>query len=445
MDNAREVKLKRKRSDSPVAAGSTLPPREPTSSQKRKKLLVKDDVVQKQGTEIHRSVIDEEHVKIIVETMLCPVCCRNDVTVKFIHHQIDTYMTVKCECGYEVLNTQKTVNVKEKNFQPLTMMLIYSLMLIGSGYDGANKIISFLGLKHFTENTFIRYAKHITINAVNHAKNVLEKTRTAVFHHYASKEDALVDGNVDVDVTFDGSWHKRGHKSNFGIGAVIDVDCGLVLDYEVSSKLCSQCDRKKQDLLSKKITESEYVYWLEEEHLHCDENYEGSSGAMEAAEAVEMWGRSKNYNLLYKTFVSDGDSSAYKAVCDMSPYGTGTKDMVIKAECINHVAKRLGTSMRALKKARGASMGGKNKLTEVVIDNLQFYFQVSLKRKVGTSPSEMREEIMSTYFHCISTDDKPQHDKCAKGVDSWCFYNKSIALGMQPESHKKMRVYFHLT
>lgn len=72
---------------------------------------------------------------------------------------------------------------------------------------------------------------------------------------------------------------------------------------------------------------------------------------MEADVAVILWDRSKNYNMMYTTFVSDSDSSAYRAVCAMNN-GKGPNDekKVEKAECINHVAKRLGTGLRALKK-----------------------------------------------------------------------------------------------
>lgn len=126
-------------------------------------------------------------------------------------------------------------------------------------------------------------------------------------------------------------------------------------------------------------------------------------GGMEAAAAVALWRRSRQYDMIYKTFVSDGDSSAFRSVCGMyqgaRPYGDQCP--VVKAECINHVAKRLGTGLRALKKTKSdaekpAIWEGRHKLTDVFIDHLQFYFQVSLSRKVGTTASEMREEIMST-------------------------------------------------
>lgn len=275
----------------------------------------------------------------------------------------------------------------------------------------------------------------------------MKKSRKAVLEHYAGKEGGVADnGLVNVDVTYDGTWHKRGYKSNFGVGAVIDIDCGMVLDYSTCSKLCDMCIRKERDLKEGSITDNEYVFWWDEEHWKvCDADYEGSSGGMESDVAVTLWNRSSNSNMMYRTFVSDGDSSAYKNVCainnNLGPYGEDFP--VDKAECINHVAKRLGTGLREKKKTVGG-MSGKDRLTDIVIDHLQFYFQISLKRKLQTSAKEMREEILSTYYHCTSTDENPQHHFCQKGEKSWCFYQKAVSQKRMPESHKDMLVYFHL-
>lgn len=105
----------------------------------------------------------------------------------------------------------------------------------------------------------------------------------------------------------------------------------------------------------KKITETDYVMWLNEHFDEgCDANYEGSSGGMEAVAAMNMWQRSLHYNIRYETFVSAGDSAAFLAVCALNggkgPYGERCR--VEKMECVNHVAKRLGTAMRGLKKVK---------------------------------------------------------------------------------------------
>ncbi|GFX50857.1 uncharacterized protein TNCV_2732111 [Trichonephila clavipes] len=36
----------------------------------------------------------------------------------------------------------------------------------------------------------------------------------------------------------------------------------------------------------------------------------------------------------------------------------------------------------------------------------------------------------------MSTDQKPQHKKCHSGIDSWCFYQSSLARGKKPGFHK---------
>lgn len=140
------------------------------------------------------------------------------------------------------------------------------------------------------------------------------------------------------------------------------------------------------------MTEAEHEEWLEAHRPTCERNYDegAAAGGMEAAAAVAMWGRFKDHGFLYKTFLSDGDSSAFLSVKKMcnneGPYGAACS--VKKAECVNHVSKRLGTALRNLKKAtkkKGtAGYGGKNKLTDVVIDSLQYYYKVSLNRKIET-------------------------------------------------------------
>lgn len=92
---------------------------------------------------------------------------------------------------------------------------------------------------------------------------------------------------LQVSTTFDGSWHKRCHKSNFGVDAGIDVDTGLISDYEVYSKICFKCNTKVNKMKRGEITAIEYVVWLGE-HDDCDENYDGFSRGMEAVADVAM-------------------------------------------------------------------------------------------------------------------------------------------------------------
>lgn len=128
---------------------------------------------------------------------------------------------------------------------------------------------------------------------------------------------------------------------------------GLIVDHTTNSKICVQCKQHETALSKKKITEEEYDEWKVNHREQCEINYEGTSGGMEAAAALRMWNRSLEHNMRYIHFVSDGDSSAFKAVKEChngeGPYG---KEHVIEKweDCTNHVAKRLGTGLRNLRK-----------------------------------------------------------------------------------------------
>ncbi|XP_068214089.1 uncharacterized protein [Palaemon carinicauda] len=229
------------------------------------------------------------------------------------------------------------------------------------------------------------------------------------------------------------------------------------------SKICDQCNAKRNLTEKGKISQAEYVEWMDT-HLDtdCEQNYEGSSGGMEAKSAVKMWGRSKDYKLRYVNMISDGDSSSYASLRAMNggtgPYGTECQ--VEKLVCVNYVSKRFGFNVREgkrkfveddepeetlpPKKKRKLSLEGRGKLTEVVINHLQYYFSVSMKMMIGTSAEAMRNEILSSYFHCSSTDDNPQHHLCTKGKNSWCFYNRILANNEVPPSHDTMKIHFKL-
>ena len=55
---------------------------------------------------------------------------------------------------------------------------------------------------------------------VESADTILCETVARVVEAY-TEIDADFNGNITI--SFDGSWHKRGHTSNYGFGAVIDV------------------------------------------------------------------------------------------------------------------------------------------------------------------------------------------------------------------------------
>lgn len=121
----------------------------------------------------------------------------------------------------------------------------------------------------------------------------------------------LKDNLVEIAVTYNGTWSKKGLTANYGFRFVTSVETGQVLDYSFRSKTCTACSKQKADKES-----AEYRDHKE----HCAIKYDGSSGNMEVLMANELWECCLKFNMQYKYMLCDGDSKAYLAVWDV--YGS---------------------------------------------------------------------------------------------------------------------------
>jgi hypothetical protein len=90
---------------------------------------------------------------------------------------------------------------------------------------------------------------------VAHKKAVVEQLQNArnnVFSLHRSDETDV----AEIVVSYDGMWSKRGYPANIGVGFVMSVKTGEVLDFEL--KLCSECSSAKKDLGE---DSAEYAIW----------------------------------------------------------------------------------------------------------------------------------------------------------------------------------------
>jgi len=85
--------------------------------------------------------------------------------------------------------------------------------------------------------------------------------------------------SVEVGVCYDGTRSKRGFTANYGLGFIISVDSGQVLDFEFLSKVCPECD-KNRDAGDE---------WMAEHKADCQRNHQGPSKSMEVVAAQNIW------------------------------------------------------------------------------------------------------------------------------------------------------------
>ncbi|ELU02253.1 hypothetical protein CAPTEDRAFT_213791 [Capitella teleta] len=79
------------------------------------------------------------------------------------------------------------------------------------------------------------------------------------------------DDIIDIPVSYDSTWHKRGHTSHFDVDIIVDHMTGLVLDIAVLNNYCQACKTapSEEDLL--------FLTWKEKHAPDCGCNYTGRS------------------------------------------------------------------------------------------------------------------------------------------------------------------------
>jgi len=321
-------------------------------------------------------------------------------------------LVVLCQkCGSTSIDSSPLIN---GHAYDINRRVTFAMRIIGIGRQGITKFCAFMC---FPKPVFQKSYDAIVKSIVT----ATDAVKSKCLQKAAEEEKQICTEKVQLEgltVSGDGSWRKRGFSSLYGFASLIGWYSGKVIDICVKSKYCKECEHWGKN---KDTTEHEEWHALHEEH--CKANHNGSAGKMEPDAMVEMFSRSESlYNVRYAYYIGDGDSKTHKSIQDAKPYGDFP---VIKKECIGHVQKRLGTRLRNLKK-EVKNLGGRGKLTGKLIDELSVYYGLAIRRNTD-SVENMRKEIYATLYHKISTDEKPQHDRCPAGADSWCSWQRAKA------------------
>ena len=374
-----------------------------------------------------------------LKALACPVCKQSD---------LDFVLSENRRCGFSMKAAIYCNACEKKVFEDFLCQRIndsscssqaFDINLratvafrgIGCGLSAINEWSGLMNMPYSLSNDGYANCYQKIEEAVSETfKEISKTTRSEVENAYADigvTPDS--DGVLDISVSFDGSWQKRGHTSHNGMASVIDLLTGLPIDYEILSNFCFKCKAME----GKEVEES----WVQKHANNCSKNFEGSAGAMEVETALRLWRRSvAQHKFRYRTMLCDGDSKSFDAVVAENVYG----DLKIeKEDCINHVSKRMGTALRNLVqccKAEKVSISGKGKLTQEKMRKIQNYYGRAIKDYSGDI-SLLQSRIMAIVLHLSSTDKLPKHSQCPPGIQSWCFWQRALANQTVPGSHSE--------
>ncbi|GBN13259.1 hypothetical protein AVEN_81211-1 [Araneus ventricosus] len=116
---------------------------------------------------------------------------------------------------------------------------------------------------------------------------------------------------------------------------------------------------------------------------------------------------------------------------------------IYEEECLNHVAKRLGTGLRnKVKKWRSKCVtnGGRKEgsLKESTISKHSNFYRKTIKECVP-DVQKLKTAIYASLFHNSSTYKAPKHNKFPTGLTSWSFYQSTLANNEKPKSYSSMK------
>ena len=267
--------------------------------------------------------------------------------------------------------------------------------------------------------------------ADRHLQEAAEQVR--LVYQELQLADPTPQGRLDISVSFDGSWHKRGRTSHNGIAAVIEIYSGLVVDFVTLSNYCHGCE------IGPKPEAANHAEWERSHQANCQKNIHCSSQAMESEAALILWRRSEHlHNFRYMEMLGDGDGKAHTKVNAEKVYGEGVE--VRKIDCCNHVTKRMGTALRNLvekRKAQHAPIGGRGNLTDQRICKLTSYYGLAIKKHQGDLDG-MINAVWASFFHTLSTDEDPRHDRCPASTPerrTWCSFKRALEDSKPPPAH----------
>ncbi|XP_062518896.1 uncharacterized protein LOC134194016 [Corticium candelabrum] len=302
--------------------------------------------------------------------------------------------------------------------------VVLAMRMIGCGLEPLQRFCGYMNMPgSMGEHPFQNHVTALRNAAKEEAVESMKKAVDDIRHFHEEN----VDGTISIGVSGDGTWRKRGYSSFHGVGTVISIVSGKLVDLSVKSSYCRACA-----VCKKKEGTEEYKEWLTKHSPDCHKNYSGSSGGMEVSSMIDIFQRSvATRNAKYTEYLGDGDSKTIKGINDAAPYGPDL--LVEKLECINHVSKRLYHRLEKVKAdnkgkklSDGKGIDEKGRLSLKVMKELQMYFGKAIKDNQADLEA-MKKAIWATYYHRSSTDEKPQHHFCPDGEDTWCKYNKDAS------------------
>ncbi|GFT52210.1 protein GVQW3 [Trichonephila clavipes] len=157
--------------------------------------------------------------------------------VRQILHDNLNMQKVNCDENKTVVNTSlKSVQTSHD----VNLRITQAFSHIGKGYSAIEKFCMVMNIDPFSSTTYGKCARRLDNAYTLASENIFAEIHREIKNVYENGAEI-----TDLSVSFDGTWLTRGHTSLIGVGCVIDMLTGYVVDFEVMSKVCRHCSVAK--------------------------------------------------------------------------------------------------------------------------------------------------------------------------------------------------------
>ena len=233
----------------------------------------------------------------LVANLPCTLCRKRTLSIRAVDRTLGMVCRLETVCTScdkvinATLSSDRTDGTQATN-APFVVVrsAVSATMDMGVGYSGLVKFCRYLDMPVMHHTTYITHETAITNASMRVANDVMCESAQIVRRVYKELDPSIDESGVmDLMVSFDGSWMTRGHRSMYGIGCVVEVVTGLVIDFTILSLYCQRCACSASRYGGRDT--DDFKKWYKA-HDNCTANYTGSSNAMEKTAAEILWNNS---------------------------------------------------------------------------------------------------------------------------------------------------------
>ena len=231
---------------------------------------------------------------VLAESVLCKECGEGPVIIKEDFTRLEGLCTkpvLHCEsCGTSTVISFSTAAGSKA--LALNRKTVLANKCIGGSHSSLKMFLAMLdALSPVSTNIYTQYNKEIREKSHQQALDSMKNAREEIRKHYGA---TLSENIIDILVSCDGTWQKRGFTSLFGAVFIIAYEtgkwsttscCPSTVPVAVIGKNRTRCQPNTR------------IGWKASHE--CDANFSGSAGAMEPEGAVLLSKRSLDFKIRY--------------------------------------------------------------------------------------------------------------------------------------------------